>query len=217
MLNAELLKLGFTRCRSDSCVYLRVSNKGRTIIVIHVDDMILAASTKRAMTELKEDFRGLPFETTELGEPRTLLGMTVFRNRDKGIISLSQTHYLHNVLERFAMMDCKPISTPMDPSTHLSNEQSPRLYSAEWEEMRKYPYAALVGALMYAALATRPDLAYTVNTLAQYMSNPGMEHWHAAKRVLRYVKGTLDLALTYGGDENDWIPVGYTDADFAES
>ena len=166
MLNDELLKLGFTCCHSDSCIYVRVSNKGRTIIIIHVDDMILAANTKGAMTELKEDFHRLPFETTELGEPCTLLGMMVFHDRDKGIISLTQTHYLHNILECFTMMDCKPISTPMDPSVHLSNEQSPHLYSAKWEEMRKYPYTALVGVLMYVALATCPDLAYAVNTLA---------------------------------------------------
>ena len=79
-------------------------------------------------------------------------------------------------------------------------------------EMHQKPYSQLVGSLMYAAIGTRPDIAFATSTLAQFMSDPAPFHWEAAKRVLRYLKGTQDYSLTFGGEILDLI--GYTDADW---
>ena len=63
--------------------------------------------------------------------------------------------------------------------------------------MRTIPYSSLVGSLMYAQVCTHPDIAFVVGMLGRYLSNPGSQHWKAAKKVLRYLQGTKDLMLTY--------------------
>jgi hypothetical protein len=80
--------------------------------------------------------------------------------------------------------------------------------------MKKYPYATLIGSLMYLTTCTRPDIAYAVGVLCRFMSCPGMVHWEAAQRVLRYLKGTTDLRLTYGGTHVSTEISAYTDADW---
>jgi len=84
----------------------------------------------------------------------------------------------------------------------------------EKEEMQKVPYASAVGSLMYAQVCTRPDLAFIIEVLGRYLSNPGMQHWKAVKRVMRYLKRTRDFVLTYQKSDNLEI-VGYSDSDFA--
>jgi hypothetical protein len=79
--------------------------------------------------------------------------------------------------------------------------------------MKKVPYREAIGSLMYASVATRPDITYAVSALSRFLDNPGDIHWEAAKRVLRYLSGTRDFTLTYGEERHDLI--GYTDADGA--
>ncbi|XP_034700985.1 secreted RxLR effector protein 161-like [Vitis riparia] len=80
--------------------------------------------------------------------------------------------------------------------------------------MQKIPYASAVGSLMYAQVCTRPDIAYIVGMLGRYLSNPGMDHWRAAKRVMRYLQRTKEYMLTYRRlDQLEFI--GYSDSDFA--
>ena len=79
--------------------------------------------------------------------------------------------------------------------------------------MAKIPYQEAIGSLMYAAIATHPDISFAISTLSQFLENPGEGHWEAAKRVFRYLAGTRGHALTYGGEKQDLT--GYTDADGA--
>ena len=100
----------------------------------------------------------------------------------------------------------------MDPSTQLSKTdcaESPE----DIARMARIPYREAVGSLMYAAIATRPDIAFAVSMLSQFLDNPGPRHWEAAKRIFRYLQGTKTWVLTLGGQEN--ALVGYTDADGA--
>ena len=84
----------------------------------------------------------------------------------------------------------------------------------EKKEMQKIPYASVIGSLMYAQVCTRPDITFIVGVLGRYLSNPGLQHWTAAKRVLRYLKKTKDYVLTYRRSKNLEI-IGYSDSDFA--
>ena len=79
--------------------------------------------------------------------------------------------------------------------------------------MRKVPYRQVIGSIMYAAIATRPDIAFAVSLLSQFLNNPGEAHWQAVKRIFRYLKGTCNLTLTYGLEWHELL--GYTDADRA--
>ena len=111
------------------------------------------------------------------------------------------------------MENVKPTSTPLPTTIRLSDRDSP---STEEERKLngKIPYASAVGSIMYAMVATRPDLAYVVGVVSRYMSNPGRKHWEAVKHILRYLRGTKDARLTFGSNNSTEVE-GYTDSDYA--
>jgi hypothetical protein len=112
------------------------------------------------------------------------------------------------MLQKFNMQDSKPISTPMDVGG--SDEPMGKVFSDATL------YKSLVGSLLYAAVATRPDIAVAVSKLSRWMASPEERHWVMAKRVLRYLKGTHLDGLTFsGGSAAPGILVGYCDADWA--
>ena len=96
-------------------------------------------------------------------------------------MKLHQAQYLTNLLEKFGTQHCKPVATPVDQST--------KLLPSEGEPVKKEEYQALIGGLTYAVTATRPDLAHALGTVNQFCSNPGEEHWKAAKRRNRFSGG----------------------------
>ena len=110
------------------------------------------------------------------------------------------------------MQDSKPISTPLFINFKLSSSMSPN-NEAERMEMSRVSYASAVGSLMFAMICTRPDITQAVGVVSRYMANPGGEHWNAVKKILRYIRGTSNVALCYGG--SDFIVRGYVDLDFA--
>ena len=115
---------------------------------------------------------------------------------------MHQAQYLTNLLEKFGMQDCKPAATPVDQST--------KLLPNEGEPVSKEQYQALIGGLTDAVTATRPDLAHALGTVNQFCLNPGEEHWKAAKRILRYIKGTIYYGITFDGNkETDFKLKGY--------
>ena len=112
------------------------------------------------------------------------------------------------------MEDYKPLATPLDSNSKLSRDMSPRI-PEEVEAIKDVPYQSAVGSLVYAMIGTRADIAYAVGVVSQYMANPGPQHWMAVKRVFRYLKGTLDHVLQYGGSSSTLQVVGYCDVDYA--
>jgi hypothetical protein len=106
------------------------------------------------------------------------------------------------------MENSKEVSTPMDPNVKLSKEMCPKT-EKEKEEMTRCPYQNLIGSLMYLSVSTRPDMSYAVSCLSQYNTCLGKEHWIAAKRVLRYLKGTRDYGLVYEKNVEDIV--GFAD------
>src|SRR5713101_6766041 len=94
------------------------------------------------------------------------------------------------------MQNCKPVLTPMQPGLQLSSAQSLKS-PEEVVAMKDFPYVSAVGALLYVATASQPNIAHTVSTLCQFNNNPGMEHWKAVKHLMCYLAGTVDLKLTY--------------------
>ncbi|CDO76033.1 hypothetical protein BN946_scf184818.g1 [Trametes cinnabarina] len=133
-------------------------------------------------------------------------------DHDRHTLSISQEQYVETILKRHGMSDCRPVSTPMEANFKLD-----KLAEAEIDPK---PYQSALGALMYAMLGSRPDIAFAVGTLSKHASTPGTEHWNALMRVFRYLRGTSGLRLTYGKDlkplcEHGLTVVGYSDADWA--
>ena len=83
----------------------------------------------------------------------------------------------------------------------------------ERKQMKAIPYASVVGSLMYAQICTRPDISFAVGMLGKYQSNPGLDHWKAAKKVLRYLQGTKEYMLTYRRSDHLEV-IGYSDSDY---
>lgn len=200
-----LEKKGFRRTESDHGVFV----SEHMFIAIYVDDLLIMSKVNSELDALQDQLKAR-FKMTDLGEVSHYLGMQVDINSDKSEITLRQTTYLKKVLERFHLQDCKPVSTPMEPG--IGNLLLPSEEQADKETIKWYQ--SIVGSLMWPAIHTRPDLAYSVGVLSRYCSNPGKLHCNLLQRVLRYVAGTLNLGLVFRKDSEDDI-VGYSDSDYA--
>jgi len=110
-------------------------------------------------------------------------------------ITMSQSKFIEEVLKCFNMEECKPIGTPLDVNSKLLKLMEEKFQGIQ-EEIQGIPYKAAMGSLMYAMVGTRPDLAFLVSMVSQFMSRAGPSHWMAVKRIMRYLKGTLDLHCT---------------------
>jgi hypothetical protein len=180
------------------------------ILAIHVDNCTLMGSSSALITQYKERLNAC-FPLTDLGPIHWLLGIKITRDRPK-TISLSQQLYIDSVLAQFSLQDAQGYSTPMVPSTLYTCSDVPT-DTTEDAQMGKVPYREAIGSLMYASVATRPDITFAISTLLQFLENPGQAHWEAVKRVMRYLSQTRNYELTYGGESHDLI--GYTNADGA--
>ena len=126
----------------------------------------------------------------DMGIARKFLGIQI-EYGDDGSIKIHQNDYIRDLLARHGMSDCNPVSTPLDTSVKLviATESEPLADQKE--------YQTVVGELMFAAIATRPDIMCAVGQPSQFNSKPSSRHLNAAKRVLRYLKGTSTLGITY--------------------
>ncbi|CAH9069617.1 unnamed protein product [Cuscuta europaea] len=203
-----ILSFGFKMNDVDDCVYHKFSGSNFFFLVLYVDDILLATNDIGMLHETKR-FLSKYFEMKDLGEASFVLGIEILRERSQGILRLSQRNYVDKVLKRFGMEDCRPGDTPVSKGDKFSLDQFPKP-NLEIQEMKKIPYASVVGSLMYAQVCTRPDIAYIVGMLGRYLSNPGMAHWVAAKRVMRYLKRTMDYMLTHRKSDHLEV-VGYSD------
>ncbi|WKA02171.1 hypothetical protein VitviT2T_020389 [Vitis vinifera] len=203
---------GFVENVMDQCIYLKVSGSKVCFLVLYVDDILLATNDKGLLHEVKQ-FLSKNFDMKDMGEASYVIGIKIHRDRFKGILGLSQETYINKVLERFRMNNCSPSVSPIVKGDRFNLNQCPK-NDLEREQMKNIPYASAVESLMYAQVCTRPDIAFAVGMLGRYQSNPGIDHWKAAKKVMRYLQGTKDYKLMYRRTSNLEV-VGYSDSDFA--
>jgi len=152
-------------------------------------------------------------DTFYMGETYYVIGIEIFRDRSQGMLGLSQKAYINKVLERFRMDKCSTSLVPIQKGDKFSLMQCPK---NDWEQkqMENIPYTSIVGSLMYAQTCTRPDISFAVGMLGRYQSNPKLDHWKSAKKILRYLQGTKDHMLTYKRSDHLEV-IGYTDSYFA--
>ncbi|KAJ0806805.1 putative RNA-directed DNA polymerase [Helianthus annuus] len=206
-------KQGFMKNQVDQCTYLKMSGSNFTILVLYVDDILLASNSLDMLHESKR-LLSHNFDMKDLGDASYVIGIEIHRDRNKGILGLSQRAYIDRVLTRYNMQQCKPSVAPVVKGDVFGSFQCPTT-EVEKEQMSQIPYASVVGSLMYAQVCTRPDIAYIAGMLGRYQTNPGLDHWKAAKKVLRYLQGTKDYKLTYRRSDHLEV-VGYSDSDFAK-
>jgi hypothetical protein len=169
------------------------------IVPVYIHNMTLLSKDSAALDRVVEEL-AQRFKLRDLGETKFILGVEVIRDRANRSISLSQRQYILDILERFGMSDCNSVGTPLPPGTKLSKSMGPDS-PEEVEFMRNVPYLSALGAILYLATMTRPDISYAVGYLGRFSSNPGPKHWAALKHLLRYLKGSMDYKLTYSGKD----------------
>ncbi|CAL8156633.1 unnamed protein product [Prunus armeniaca] len=198
------LNEGFERCSHESTLFVKTKAGGKILIVsLYVDDLIFTGNDACLIEEFKCSMKS-KFEMTDLGKMRYFLGVEVLQS-SKGI-HLCQKKYAKDVLDRFGMRECNSVKNPIVPGSKLTREGGGKKVDAT-------QFKQLVGSLMYLT-ATRPDLMYSVCLISRYMADPTEEHLLAAKRVLRYLKGTLELGVFYAREGAIEL-FAYTDSDYA--
>ena len=203
---------GYQKITSDHCVFVqKFSDDDFIILLLYIDDMLIVGKNPSRIDKLKKQL-SQSFAMKDLGPAKQILGIRIFRNRKEKNLYISQEQYIEKVLERFNMHKVKVVSSPLATHFKLSTKQSPST-DKEKEDMERVPYASAVGSLMYAMVCTRPDIAHAVGVVSRFLSNPGREHWNAVKWIMRYLRGTSRLRLSFGNGKP--LLVGYTDADMA--
>ena len=210
--NNTILSYGFVENTVDTCIYMKVTGSQFVILVLYVDDILLAANDKGMLRDVKE-FLSKNFEMKDMGEASYVIGIEIFRDKSQGVLGLSQKAYINKVLERYRMDKSTASPVPIQRGDSFSRSQCPQ-NDLERKEMENIPYASVVGSLMYAQTCTRPDISFAVGMLGRYQSNPGVHHWKAAKKVLRYLQGTKEHMLIYRRSNNLEV-IGYSDSDYA--
>ena len=217
-----LLECGFKQSKSDTCLFTMIDNKSSDVILITtwVDDCIVSYNNPKQWERILKMICG-KFVLGSGTDFEWCLGMAVDRDMEKGTVCLHQSLYVRNLLKRFNMEDARVVRTPADSNVTLCKEMSPQT-KGEMSEMEKIPYRSLLGALLHLANFTRPDIACAVSICSRYANNYGPAHWQALKRILRYLRGTIDQktgkspGLLYDKRVTQDKPViGYVDSDFA--
>ncbi|CAI5482643.1 unnamed protein product [Closterium sp. Yama58-4] len=210
-LRATLAALGFAPSTADPSLFLRTDTSLPPFyILVYVDDLVFATADTEALALVKSELQKR-HTCTDLGELRSYLGLQITRDRARRTITLTQSHMVQQVLQRFGFTWSSPQSTPLATGHSLSAPPSDESVEPSG------PYPELVGCLMYLMTCTRPDLAYPLGLLARYVA-PGRHrkvHWDAAKRVLRYLCSTSGMGLVLGG-QRDVVLTGHSDASWVD-
>ena len=161
----------------------------------------MLSNNEKYISKLREGLRK-ELKVKDLGEAKFCLGIKMERGNE---IEIKQRKYTHDILARFGMADCNSCRIPSSPQAALI--ESPT------GQIKNRPYREVMDSLMYLCVATRLDIAHTVHMSVQFCENPSDQPWGAAKRVLRYLKGSADL--TFKGPLQKLE--GYVDADWGSN
>ena len=208
-LSKALANIGFNKSEADPAIFYVHQKHKMAILACHVDNCMITGSSQLLIQGYKDKLKS-KYLLTDLGPANWLLGIKITRDLEAKTISLSQLSYIESIFTKFNFTDLKPFTTLMDPLIQLSKDQCPQTLE-EIANMKKILYHEAIGSLNYCTIATRPDIAFSISLLAQYMNNPRQTHWEAVKHIFRYLSGTKDWRLVYGTMDNGLE--GYTDAD----
>lgn len=204
MLSQSLISLGFQNSLADSSLFVLHKGTDLVYVLVYVDDILVTGSSSDLVAHIISQLSS-SFALKDLGSLHYFLGIEVLPTAT-GLV-LSQAKYALSLLTKAGMIDCRPCASPssLKPISpeNMSPMSNPELYRS------------LVGSLQYLIL-TRPELSFAVNSVCQHMHNP-LEYCHftAVKRILRYVKGTLDLGLAFS--KSSLTLSAFSDADWAGS
>lgn len=205
-IDSYLCSKNFRRSENDATLYVkRFSNDDVLVVSLYVDDLLVTGNNMEELMNFKNEMQK-QFEMTDLGDMKYFLGLEVHQSMDG--IFICQQKYAQEILKKFKMQDSKPVPTPLVLNAKLSKEDGDEMADAR-------SYRSLIGSLLYLT-ATRSDLMYSASLLSRFMQQPSQTHFAAAKRVLRYLKGTTQLGIWFRSTKNGSLN-GFVDSDWAGS
>ena len=204
-LNQKLQALGFIPSKSDTSLFIYNRSNTSIFVLIYVDDIIVTSSSDEAITGLLKDL-SVEFALKDLGDLHFFLGIEVKKHEDG--LHLSQEKYATDLVRRVGLQGCKPSPTLLSSSEKLSLTEGEPLNQEDSTN-----YRSLIGALQYLTL-TRPDISFALNKVCQFLHALTTVHWTAAKRIVRYVKNTMNLGLTFRKSSSTLVSA-FSDSDWA--
>lgn len=198
------IKEGFVNSQNEETIFLKINKLGNILFVsVYVYDLIDTGDEVSMTRDFKKSMQK-EFDITDLGKMRYFLGIEVLQTSHR--IHISQEKYALEILKRFGMENCNAVCNPMVPGSKLDMDDGGECIDQTF-------YKQIIGSLIYITM-TRPDLQFVVSLLSRFMAKPTQLHLQAAKRVLRYLSGTMDFGIWYKRGGAGEILV-YTDSDFA--
>jgi hypothetical protein len=211
VLHDFLTSMGFVRCYKEYCIYVQKVGVEWIIIVVYVDDLTIMSHSMTLINNLKREM-SLRFKMKDLGDIHYILKMEVTRDRARRLMTISQRQYINDLIKKFNLEENKPVATPQLVGEQLLPELG---MTAVQIAAQGFDYRGIVGSLQYLVRGTRPDIANAVRELSKFLSCYNRTHWEAARRVLKYLKGTSTYGLRMDGTSKNVAYEVYTDASFA--
>jgi hypothetical protein len=203
-IDEHLHKLGFVKSLSEATLYVKGTDANLIIVSVYVDDLLVTGSDKTLIEDFKAEMLNV-FEMTDLGLMSYFLGMEVKQSNDG--IFICQTKYAKQILKKFHMESCKSTSTPMNLKEKFNKNDGTN-------KVNEGLYRSLIGCLMYLT-ATRFDIAFVVSLLSHFIQCASELHLQVAKRIVRYIKGTISYGIKFSHLQNFMLH-GYSDSDWQD-
>lgn len=212
-IDKYIKSLNFTPCILDTCLYYNWHNGTLCLILIYVDDILIASADLSYINTIKESFCNT-FDMTDMGEMRHFLNIKITRTTN--YLRMDQSVYARKIITKFSSWmgppsKCKKHPFPDNAMELLADTTPPT--KEEEEYFKFFPYRSIVGALLYLSTYTRPDISYAVGVLARFGSKPTPAACRLAVYLLKYVAGTVDKGIKFSGSKFDMHV--FSDADWA--
>ena len=201
-INDHLLSLGFERSLSETTLYVKHKGNDILIVPLYVDDLIVTGNNRNLVDKFKKEMMQ-EFEMTDLGLMTYFLSMEVQQNQHE--IFICQKKYAKEILKKFQMDDYKTMSTSMNPKEKLCKKDGTH-------QVDEAHFRSVIGCLMYL-IATKLDIQFPVSVLSRFMHCATEIHLNAARRILRYIKGTVDFGVKFESCQSFKL-CGFSDSDW---
>jgi hypothetical protein len=212
-LTRTMSAAGYKQCRSDACVFVRQYADHHAFVLVWVDDIVIVSDDDALIADTERKLSA-PYKLKKLGDINWLLRMRVSHDLTSHTTSVTQHEYVNQLFTQFNMEEANSVSTPAQYNELLTPDMSPTT-DDEKNKMTAVPYKSLTGSLLYAVNWTRPDIAFAAGEVCRFNQNPGVKHWNAAKRIVRYLRGAASHGLTYKQNDSGTQIHGYVDASWA--